>query len=160
MNHPGYRALTLRSQMIAVKEQGLRNHVVFPHAPRAASGTLLAVLLLCPPALAGCGSPEEPRVQRVAFCQGPSSDNPNGNPVEIEFRQGSTVVARATGSVGIAFTVEVPVGATQIYVDGVKEGEVNEGVTTDGPYHSPAPDEITYLATSDDCPDTAPLAPS
>ena len=31
---------------------------------------------------------EEPRVQRVAFCQGPSSDSPNGYPYLVEFRQG------------------------------------------------------------------------
>ena len=117
----------------------------------------LAVLLLCLPALVGCGSSEEPRVQRVAVCQGSSSDNPRGDPVSVEFRQGSTLVARAIGSVGIAFTVEVPVGAVQISVDGVQKGSVNEGVPTDGPYHSPAPDEFIYMASGDGCPDSAQL---
>ena len=119
--------------------------------------TALAVLLLCLPALVGCGSSDEPHVQRVAFCQGSSSDSPQGDPVSVEFRQGSAVVARANGSVGVAFTVEVPVGAVQIYVDGVRKGAVNEGVPTDGPYRSPAPDEFIYLASGDGCPDSAQL---
>jgi hypothetical protein len=144
--------------VIAMKAQGLRNHGLFRCSPRAASGTGLTVLLLCLPALAGCGSPEEPRVQRVAYCQAPSSDNPDGDPVNVEFRQGSTVVARGSVSVGVAFTAEVPLGAIQIYVDGVQMGAVNEGVATDGPYHSPAPDEVTYIASAEGgCPDSASL---
>jgi hypothetical protein len=98
-------------------------------------------------------------VQRVAYCQGPSSDDPNGDPVDVEFRQGAAVVARATVSVGVAVTVEVPVGAVQIYVDGVRRGAVDEGVATDGPYHSPAPDEITYLRSPEGCPESAPIPP-
>ena len=142
--------------------QGRVGHRLSPRPARAASGMALSVVLLCLPALAGCGSDDEgPRVQRVAFCQGPSSDNPNGDPVEIEFRQGSTVVARAAGSVGTAFTVEVPVGAVQIFVNGVQKGSVNEGVPTDAPYHSPGPNDVTYIATAEGCPDSAPLpAPS
>ena len=96
-------------------------------------------------------------MQRVASCQGSSSDNPQGDPVSVEFRQGSTVVARGIGSVGTAFTVEVPLGAIEIYVDGVRKGVVNEGVPTDGPYHSPAPDEFIYMASGDGCPDRAQL---
>jgi hypothetical protein len=119
----------------------------------------MALALLCLPILAGCGSDErEPHVQRVAFCQGPSGDNPNGDPVEIEFRQGSTVVATATGSVGTAFTVEVPVGAVQIYVDGVQKGSVDEGVPTDAASRSPGPDDVTYIS-GEGCPDSAPPPP-
>ena len=56
-------------------------------APRAA-GTALPVLLLCLAALAGCGSSDGPRVQLVAYCQGTSSEDPDGDPVRVEFRQG------------------------------------------------------------------------
>ena len=113
----------------------------------------MAVLSLS--AVAGCGSEDERRFQRVAFCQGPSGDNANGDPVGIEFRQGHKVVVRATGSVGVAFTVEVPLGAIQIYVDGVQRGSVDEGVASDGPYHSPGPDEVTYVASAEGCPPAA-----
>ena len=97
-------------------------------------------------------------MQRVAFCQGPSSDNPQGDPVSIEFRQGSEVVARANGSIGTAFTVEVPWGATQIFVDGVQKGAVDEGVHRDT-YHSPEPDDVTYIATAEGCPDLDAVLP-
>jgi hypothetical protein len=153
----GCDALTLRTEVIAMRAQGSRNHGLFRWSPRSASRTVLAVLVLCPPALAGCGSPEEPRVQRVAFCQGPSTDDPHGDLVTVEFRQGATVVARGTVPVGTALTAEVPVGAIQIYVDGVRMGAVNEGVATDGPYHSPAPDEVIYIASAEGCPDAASL---
>jgi hypothetical protein len=114
------------------------------------------VLLLGLPVLAGCGSSEdEPRMQRVAFCQGPSSDNPNGDPVTIEFRQGSEVVARAMGDVGTAFTVKVPWGPVQIYVDGVRKGSVDDDVSADA-YHSPGPKDVTYIS-SEGCPEDAPL---
>jgi hypothetical protein len=116
----------------------------------------LPAVAVCLAAVAGCGSQEERQpFQRVAFCQGPSSDNPNSDPVRIEFRQGRSVVARAEGSVGIAFTAEVPLGAVQIYVDGVQKGAVNEGVATDGPYRPPAPDEVIYIASEEGCPPTA-----
>jgi hypothetical protein len=75
----------------------------------------------------------------------------------VEFRQGSTLVARASMQAGTAVTVEVPLGGVRIYVDGVHKGSVDEGVATDGPYHSPAPDEITYLRSPEGCPDSAPL---
>lgn len=94
-------------------------------------------------------------MQRVACCQGPSSDHPDGDPVDVGFRQGSTVVARGTVPVGVALTVEVPVGGVQIHVDGVRVGAVDEGVATDGPHHSPAPDEVTYLHGPGGCPDSA-----
>jgi hypothetical protein len=142
--------------MIGVKTQGERNHGLVRRLRRAAGGTVLAALLLCLP-LAGCSSPEEPHIQRVAFCQGSSSDNPRGDPFSVELRQGSTVVARGIGSIGTAFTFEVPVGGVQIYVDGVKKGAVDEGVPTDGPYRSPAPDEITYMRSGEGCPDSAPM---
>ncbi len=134
-----------------MKAQGLRNHDL------AARGTVLAVLLLCLPALAGCGSPEEPRVQRVAYCLGPSSDHFEGEPIIVEFRQESTVVATGSVNVGAAFSAEVPLGGIQIYVDGVRVGAVNEGVDMDEHYHSPAPGEVTYMRSPEGCPDSAPL---
>ena len=147
----------MRSVVITKAAHDGFSHAHARRSARAASG--VALVLLCLPALTACGSDEdEPHVQRVAFCQGPSSDNPDGDPVEIEFREGSTVVARTTGSVGTAFTVEVPVGAVQIYVDGVQKGSVNEGVPTDAPYHSPGPDDVTYIADQG-CPESAPLPP-
>ena len=124
--------------------------------PRAVTGTALAVLLLCLWALTGCGSSAEPRVQRVAFCQGTSSGSPDGDPVQVEFRQGSTVVARGVVSPGTAFSAEVPLGGVQIYVDGVQRGSASEGVPTDGPYHSPAPDEFVYVSSAEGCPDRPP----
>jgi hypothetical protein len=66
------------------------------------------------------------------------------------------VVAQGSVSAGTALTAEVPVGAIQIYVDGVQVGAVDEGVDTDGPYHSPAPDEVTYISGAG-CPDQASL---
>ena len=145
--------------MIGVKTQGERNHGLVRRLRRAAGGTVLAALLLCSSALAGCGSPEEPRTQRVAYCQGSSSDNPDDGSFDVEFRQGSTVVARGSVSAGIALTVEVPFGATQIYVDGVRVGAVDEGVAPDA-YHSPAPDDVTYIHSAEGCPDEAPLEPA
>jgi len=146
-DHAGCSAPTLRSEMIAIGAQDARNHG-------------LALLLLCLPGLAGCGSPaEEERIQRVAFCQGSSSDNAQGDPFSVELRQGSTVVARGSGSVGTAFTFEVPAGAITIYVEGVQKGSVNEGVDPDA-YHSPGPDDVTYIATGEGCPESAPLPPS
>jgi anaerobic selenocysteine-containing dehydrogenase len=65
------------------------------------------------------------------------SGHPSGDLIEVESCQGATVVARGTVSVGAALTVEVPVGAVQIYVDGVQVGAVNEGVPTDGPHDPP-----------------------
>jgi hypothetical protein len=144
--------------VIAMKAQGSRDHGPFRCSPRAARGTALGVLLVCLPALAGCGSPEEPRLQRVAFCPGPSNDNLDGGQVDVEFRQGSTVVHRAWVSVGTVFTAEVPWGAVQIYVDGVRMGAANEGVAADA-YHSPAPDDVVYLAGAEGCPDSAPPWP-
>ena len=116
--------------MIATKGQGLRDHRL-----------CLAVLPLGPLVLAGCGSPEEPRVQRVAYCH--STDDPGDGFLDAEW---STVMAQGSVSAGTALTAEVPVGAVQIYVDGVQVGAVNEGVDTDGPYSSPPPDEVTYIS--------------
>lgn len=131
--------------------QGVRNHV---RCSRAASGTVLAVLLLCLSALAGCGSPEAPRVQQVAYCQGHSSDTPDSGFLHVEFRQGSTVVATGSVSTGGVVTAEVPAGATQIYVDGEQVGAVDEGVDPDA-YDSSAPDALTYLRSGEGCPDQA-----
>ncbi len=93
-------------------------------------------------------------MQRVAYCH--STDDPGDGFLDVEFRQGSTVVAQGSVSAGTALTAEVPVGAIQIYVDGVQVGAVDEGVDTDGPYHSPAPDEVTYISGAG-CPDQASL---
>ena len=98
-------------------------------------------------------------MQRVAYCQGPSAENAQGDPIQVEFRQGSTVVHRATVSVGTAFTAEVPWGATDIYVDGVQTGTVNEGVP-DEAYGSPAPDDAIYMRSPQGCPENAPAGPS
>jgi hypothetical protein len=64
----------------------------------------------------------------------------------------------ATGSVPVRFalTAEAPVGNVEIYANGVYAGSVEEG-NTDGPYHSPGPGEITYLAADDGCPDSGSL---
>lgn len=126
-------------------------------APR---GTALAVLLLCLPALAGCGADEEPRVQFVAYCQGILSGDPGGDVVDVEFRQGTTVVARGSMPAGMAITVEVPAGGVQIWVDDVQVGSVAEGVSTDGPYRRPAPDEVSYLRGAEGCPATPPPGPA
>jgi hypothetical protein len=122
----------------------------------AASSGFAAALLLCVAALAGCTSEEQPRVQYVAFCQGSSSDNAQGNPVQVEFRQGSTVVATGSMSVGVAFTAEVPIGGIQIYVDDVEVGAVNEGVDAEAFPGSPEPDDASYLATGEGCPKSPP----
>jgi hypothetical protein len=60
-------------------------------------------------------------------------------------------------SVGAALTVEVPVGAVQIYVDGVQVGAVNEGVPTDGPHDPPGPGDLAYIGRGEGCPDSADL---
>jgi hypothetical protein len=126
-----------------MRAQGLRNH-----------GLLVAVLLLGLPAVAGCGSSEEePRVQRVAYCQGPSTDGSDNGFLDVEFRQGSTVVAQGSVSAGLVLSAEVPWGPVQIYVDGVQTGEVNEGVDLDT-YRSPGPDDVTYIS-GPGCPDKA-----
>ncbi|WP_299958411.1 hypothetical protein [uncultured Modestobacter sp.] len=44
----------------------------------------------------------------------------------------------------------------QIYSDDVRQGAVSEGVDTDGPYSSPAPDAITYLRSAEGCPEQPP----
>jgi hypothetical protein len=96
-------------------------------------------------------------MHRVAYCQGHSSDHPDDGFIDVEFRQGSTVVARGSVSTGMALSVEVPLGGTQIFADGVKVGAVDEGVATDGPAPSPASDVVTYLRSGEGCPDDAPL---
>lgn len=121
-----------------------RNHVPSRDGPRPANRAALAALPLCLLALAACGSPAQPPVQRVAYCQGPSSDGPDSGFHDVEFRQGSTVVAQGSVSPGAVLTAEVPVGPTRIYVDGSYVGAVDEGLATDGPHRSPAPDEVDY----------------
>ena len=66
--------------------------------------------------------------------------------------QVNPVGAPASGAVGTVFTAEVPVGAVQIYVDGVQVGAVDEGADT-GAYSSPGPDDVTFLST-EGCPDS------
>jgi hypothetical protein len=112
------------------------------------------VLLLGPVALGGCGSQAEPRMQYVAFCQGASSSIHDDGFVDVEFRQGSTVVATGSLSVGVVFTAEVPIGGIQIYVDDVQVGAVNEGVAADVFARSPAPEDASYLASGEGCPDS------
>lgn len=122
----------------------------------AARGAVVVVLLALS-AVAGCGSsPKEPLLQRVAYCQGHSDDRPDSGFLEIEFRQGSTVLGRASVATGGAVSADVPVGATQIYVDGVQVGAVDEGVDADA-YRSPAPGDITYIHSGEGCPDQAAL---
>jgi hypothetical protein len=74
----------------------------------------------------------------------------------VEFRQGPTVVATGSVSTGRVVTAEVPAGATQIYIDGVQVGAVDEGVDPDA-YASSAPDALTYLRSGEGCPDQASL---
>jgi hypothetical protein len=113
----------------------------------------LAAVLLCLPALAGCESEEGSDFQRVAFCQGQASDIHDDGFLDVEFRQGDTVVAANSVSVGTVISAEVPIGGIQIYVDGVKVGSVNEGVSTDVPWAKPGPHDATYLASGEGCPD-------
>jgi hypothetical protein len=127
------------------------------HAAQRAPGAVVAVLLLGLSALAGCGSsPEEPLLQRVAYCQGHSSDRPDSGFLHIEFRQGSAVVGSGSVATGGVVAAEVPVGATQIYVDGVQVGAVDEGVDPDV-HSSPAPGDVTYVTSGEGCPDQAAL---
>jgi hypothetical protein len=133
-----------------------RGHSLPGRSRLAASTGTGAALLFGLAALTGCTSEEEPSVQYVAFCQGSSSDNAQGDPVQVEFRQGSTVVATGSMSVGVAFTAEVPIGAIQIYVDDVEVGAVNEGVDADVFPASPEPEDATYLATGEGCPKRPP----
>jgi hypothetical protein len=65
------------------------------------------------------------------------------------------VVATGSVSVGVVLRAEVPVGVVRIYVDGVRAGVVNEGVATDVPWRCPSPDQATYLASGEGCPDDA-----
>jgi hypothetical protein len=127
-------------------------------SPLAASSGIAAVLVLGLLALAGCTSEDEPRAQYIAFCQGSlaDADDAGGEQVQVEFRQGSTVVAKAITSAGGAFTAEVPIGEIQIYVDDVKVGAANEGVDLDTFPRSPAPDEVIYLTRGEGCPDSPP----
>ena len=148
----------MRSVSITKGGLGRLGHGLFPRSARTASGVALVLLCLPAPDRVRLGREPSRTSQRVAFCQGPSSENADGDLVEIEFRQGSKVVARASGSVGTAFTVEVPPGAVQIYVDGVQKGSVDEGVPHGRPYHSPGPDDVTYIADQG-CPESAPLPP-
>jgi hypothetical protein len=124
---------------------------------RAASALALAVALLGLPVVAGCGVEDEPRVQRVAFCQGHSGSIQDDGFLDVEFRQGARVVATGSVSVGVVLTAEVPVGGIQIFVDGAYVGAVNEGVATDVPWRSPTPGVATYVAAGEGCPDRPPL---
>jgi hypothetical protein len=70
---------------------------------------------------------------------------------DVEFRQGSTVVASGSVSAGTALTAEVPVGAVEIYADGVWAGSANEGVDPD------VTDSGLVYVSSPGCPDAADL---
>jgi hypothetical protein len=91
-------------------------------------------------------------VQYVAFCQGASSSIDDDGFLDVEFRQGSRVVATGSVSVGTVMTAEVPIGGIQIYVDGEQVGAVNEGVDADAFARSPAPEDASYLASGEGCP--------
>jgi hypothetical protein len=67
-------------------------------------GCSLAALLLAVPALSACGSDAEPQTQRVAFCQGAPSENSTDGSLVVEWRQGGTVLATASGAVGTIFS--------------------------------------------------------
>jgi hypothetical protein len=112
----------------------------------------LVGLASCLALLAGCGTVEGPAFQRVAFCQGAASDVHDDGFLDVEFRQGDTVVAANSAAVGTVISAEVPIGGIQIYVDGVQVGSVNDGVSTDGPWVDPAPGQATYLAAGEGCP--------
>jgi hypothetical protein len=121
-----------------------------PHRLVAASLALPALAVL---ALTGCGSDDGPRVQLASYCQPPSTEHPVGSPVQVEFRQGPTVVARGTVPVGGVLSAEAPPGPVQVWADGVQVGEVESAVATDGPYRSPGPGEGVYL-NGEGCPAT------
>ena len=89
----------------------------------------------------------------MAYCQGVPGENSEDGQLVVEFRQGATVVATASGNVGMVFSAEVPLGGIQIYVDGVQVGAVNEGVDMVENDDPSAPLPTTYLATPEGCPD-------
>jgi hypothetical protein len=136
-------------EVISLTARGRLHHARF----RWSSSCAGTVLLLCLSATA-CGSDDEEKApfQRVAYCQAPSSDNPQGDPVEIEFRQDGEIVARAGGSPGTAVTVEVPLGHIEIWSNGAHVADVNEGVDP-ARYVEPGPKDVTYVASSaEGCP--------
>ena len=110
---------------------------------------------LCATSLAACGSEEGPQVQTVAFCQGDPVANYDDGMLVVEWRQGSEVVATASGAARTVFSAEVPIGGIQIYVDDEYAGSVNEGVPTDGPGGSPTRGSTSYLAAGEGCPATS-----
>ena len=119
-----------------------------PRRPPALRGGVLVVLALV---VTGCGSDDGPRLQRVSYCQPPASGDAPGAPVRVEFRQGTTVVARGSVPVGGVFGADTPPGPVGIYADGVRVGEAESAVPTEGPYRSPGPGEGVYLG-GEGCP--------
>ena len=118
--------------------------------PHALRGTALVVLAL---ALAGCGSDDGPRLQRVSYCPSPAAGQVPGTTVQVEFRQGATVVAQGSVPVGEVFGADTPPGFVEIYADGVQVGGAESTVPTDGPHRSPGPGEGVYL-NGEGCPAT------
>jgi hypothetical protein len=119
---------------------------------RPSLGFSLATVLLCLPLVAGCGS-DEPKTERLAFCQGHSDDDPGDGMLDVEFRQGSTVVAQGSVNVGMVFSAEVPWGGVKVYVDDVYSGSMNEGVPTNGAVLSPTPKfAAVYMSSGEGCP--------
>lgn len=123
------------------------------------AGAILGALLLVATALVGCAGEPEPRVQHVAFCPAPDPDDPGRTRVDVEFRQGEVVVAEASVAVGMAVTVEVPVGAISIWAGGVEQGGAvggaESGSVDDESYTPPAPTDMIYLSGGEGCPDVA-----
>lgn len=104
--------------------------VVISAAPgRTVRGLALTVLLLAAPALAGCS--DGASYYRVAYCPGDLVDVPDGGTVDVEFRQGATVVASGALAQDEVLLARVPVGDTatdtDIYVDGDEVGSAGSG---------------------------------
>ena len=70
--------------------------------------------------LAGCGQPSEPATsQQLAVCVSPTDTLPTGKQVDLEMRQGATVVAAGSVPVGAVYLAEVPIGTDiDVYADG------------------------------------------
>ena len=70
--------------------------------------------------LVGCShASEAATTQQLAVCVSPTATSPAGTQVELEMRQGDSVVATGSVSVGGVFQAEVPIGTDiDVYADG------------------------------------------